>query len=138
MIREFIQTNPRISIIIISGLVSLFISFINYILLDDEKRTKLMKGKEKQKEFRNMMKEHKGNPSKMMELQKEMMAHNMEFMKENFKHSFRPMLITALPILVVFWWIKDVFPEILPGWFWWYLISAIVFSIAFRKVFKLP
>ncbi|MDP4039330.1 MAG: EMC3/TMCO1 family protein [Candidatus Pacearchaeota archaeon] len=130
-LKEFIIANPKISIIVISGLISLFISLVNYFVMDKEK---VMKGKERQKELQKEIKANKDNPSKIMELQKEMMSH----VGENFKHSLKPMMITMLPILVVFWWIKDIFAESFSGWFWWYLISAIVFSIIFRKIFKLP
>ena len=131
MLKELIVANPKVSIVIISGLVSLFISLVNYFVMDKEK---VKSGRERQKELQKEMKEHKGNPSKMMELQKEMMSH----VGENFKHSLKPMMITMLPILIVFYWIRNVFAEVLSGWIWWYLVSAIVFSMVFRKVFKLP
>lgn len=130
-ITDIIQANPKISIIIISGFVSLFISLVNYFVLDKDK---VKAGKEKQKKLQAEIKLHKDNPQKMMELNKEMMGH----VGENFKHSFRPMLITLIPILVVFAWIRNVFTDVLSGWIWWYLVSAIIFSMVFRKVFKLP
>ena len=126
-----IQVNPKVSIIIISGLVSLFISAVNYFVMDKDKVRAM---KEKQKKMKEEMKLHKGNPQKMMEINKQMMGDSME----NMKHSFKPMFITLIPILVVFAWIKNVFTDVLSGWIWWYLVSAIVFSIIFRKVFKLP
>jgi len=128
---EIIQANSKISIILISGLVSLFISLVNYFVLDKEK---VKEGRAKQKKLQEEIKQHRDNPQKMMELNKEMMSH----MGNNFKHSFRPMLITLIPILVVFAWIKNVFDGLLDGWIWWYLVSAIAFSMIFRKVFKLP
>ena len=45
---DIIQTNPRASIIVIAGIVSFFISLINYFVLDKEK---MKKSKEKQKEL---------------------------------------------------------------------------------------
>ena len=129
--QEIITSNPKFSIVVISGFVSLLIRLVNYFVMDKEK---VKSGRERQKELQNQMKEHKSNPQKMMELQKEMMSH----VGENFKHSLKPMMITMIPILVVFYWIRNIFTDILPGWIWWYLVSAIVFSMIFRKVFKLP
>ena len=131
MVKELIIANPKLSIIVISGLVSLFISLVNYFVMDKEK---VKNSRERQKELQGQMKEHKGNPAKMMEIQKEMMSH----VGENFKHSLKPMMITLIPILIVFAWIRNVFTGVLSGWIWWYLVSAIVFSMIFRKVFKLP
>ena len=133
MVIELIQAYPRWSIIVISGFVSLFISLINYFVLDKEK---VREGKARQKELNKQMKESKHDPVKTMEIQKELMSHAMQ----NMKNSFRPMLITIIPILVIFWWIKGIFAEttIASVWLWWYIGASIVFSIIFRKVFKLP
>ena len=131
MIEEIILLNPQVGIVFLAGLISLFISSVNYFVMDKEK---VRNGKERQKELQKQIKEHKENPEKMMKLQKEMMSH----MGENFKHSLKPMMITMLPILVVFYWIRDVFSEALVGWFWYYLVSALIFSMIFRKLFKLP
>jgi uncharacterized membrane protein (DUF106 family) len=130
-INDIIIANPRISIVVFAGIVSLFISFVNHLVLDKDK---VRTSKAKQKELRLKMKEHKHDTTKVMKYQKEMMSDSME----NMKHSFKPMLITMLPILVVFYWIKGIFTGILEGWIWWYIISAIVFSLVFRKLFKLP
>ncbi len=133
MIVDIIQNSPRISIVVIAALVSLFISAINYFVLD---KNKLRESRKRQKELQVQMKQYKNDPSKQMELSKEMVNHSME----QFRHSMKPMIITLIPVLVVFWWIKGVFIEttLAGSWFWWYLVSAIIFSFAFRKVFKLP
>ena len=130
---ETIQANPRISIIIIAGLVSFFISLINYFVLD---KVKVKTMKARQKEINKEIKAVKGDAVKTMELQKELMSHTME----NFKHSMKPMFITMIPVLVVFWWIKGIFEEttLASSWLWYYIIAAIAFSLVFRKVFKLP
>jgi uncharacterized membrane protein (DUF106 family) len=130
---ELIQAWPRASIILISALVSLFINGVNYLVLDKDK---MRESREKQKQFREQMKVHKDNPQKMMEINKEMMSH----MGENMRHSLKPMLITFLPIILVFGWIRGAYAEttIASQWFWYYFVSAIAFSILFRKLFKLP
>jgi len=133
MINEIIQLYPKTSIIVFAGLISLFITIVNYFVLDKDK---VKDSKKKQKELRLEMKDLKDNPVKMMELQKEQMSHAMT----NMKHSFKPMFITIIPILVFFWWIKARYVDTTLGgsWFWYYLVSAIFFSIVFRKIFKLP
>lgn len=133
MIIEFINAQPRTSIIIISILVSFFISLINFFVLDKEK---MRTSRARQKELQQEMKKYKDNPAKVMEMQKEMMSH----VGDSFKHSLKPMLITLIPILLVFSWIRGVFLEttIAKTWFWYYLISAIAGSLVFRKLFKLP
>ncbi|NCO11520.1 hypothetical protein CO038_03960 [Candidatus Pacearchaeota archaeon CG_4_9_14_0_2_um_filter_39_13] len=130
---EFIQANPRVSIIGIAVLISFFISLVNFFVLDKEK---IRDSKKRQKELQQSMKEYKDDPAKIMELNKEMMAH----VGDSFKHSLKPMIITVVPILIVFGWIKGVFAEttIAGSWFWWYLGSAIASSLIFRKLFKLP
>ena len=134
MIIEIIRAHPRLSIIAISAVVSLFISLINYLVLDKEK-VKSMKAR--QKELQKEMKEHKHNQAKIMELNKELLENTMITMK----NSFKPMLITIIPVLAVFWWIRGgVFEEtvIASTWLWYYIGSALVFSLIFRKIFKLP
>jgi len=130
---DLIQANPKISVILIAVVISFFISLINFFVLDKEK---IRESRKNQKELQKKMKEHREDPVKMMELNKEMMVHVVE----NFKHSLKPMLITIIPILIVFGWIKGVYSEttIAGSWFWWYLIAAIVSSLIFRKLFKLP
>lgn len=130
---ELIQTYPRTSILVIAVLVSFFISLINFFVLD---KKKVKAGRERQKELQKQMKASRDNPAKMMEMQKELMSNTME----NLKHSFKPMLITLVPILVVFAWIKGIFAEttIAGTWFWYYLGGAIAASLVFRKLFKLP
>jgi uncharacterized membrane protein (DUF106 family) len=92
--------------------------------------------KAKQKLLQEEMKNHKDNPSKVMELQKELMGHAAESMK----HSFKPMIITFLPIIIFFGLIRNWYltTEIASSWLWYYIGGSIVSSIAFRKLFKLP
>ena len=128
-----IQAYPTTSIILFGLAISFLISLVNYFMLDKERMREL---KKKQKDIQAEMKTHKENPEKVMALQKEMMSHAMESMK----HSFKPMLITIIPILIFFSFIKGVYTTtiIAKTWIWWYIGSSIVGSIIFRKVFDLP
>lgn len=132
---SFIQANPKLSIIAFSLVVSLFISLVNYFVLDKEKMHEI---KRKQKDLQQQMKIHQkaGNKEKMMEIQKEILSHSGDMLK----HSFKPMIITLIPILIFFGYVRNVFAttSIANSWIWWYIGSAIAGSAIFRKVLKLP
>ena len=135
VITEFIQSNAwnaRISIVVLSFLVTLFITVVTYYMTD---RVRMKELKEKQKRLRKEIKQHRDNPQKMMELNKQM----MEDMPEQLKHSFKPMLITMIPILIVFTWLRATFAltAIAGSWFWWYIGTSIFFSISLRKLLGL-
>jgi len=132
-IQPFMQSNPRTSVIIASLLISFFISLVNYFVLNKEKMHEI---KGKQKALQEEMKKHKDNPEKLMELQKEMFSH----MGETMKHSMKPMLITFIPLIILFPILRGMLltTEIAGTWFWWYLGSSIIGSMVFRKLLKLP
>ena len=131
-ISEIIQTNPKISIIIISFLVTLLMTSIRYFVTD----RKLMRDiKDKQKFVREEMKKHRDNPDKMIELNKQLMEHFPAQMKQTFKL----MIITMIPVLIIFSWMRNAFAvtEIATSWIWWYIVASIVFGIILGKLFKL-
>ena len=127
---ELIQANPKVSIILIAIAVT-FVSMMVTMLFTD--RTKMKELKNKQTACQALLKQHKGNTAKMMEIQKEMMACSMEQMRAGFK----PMLITFIPFIILFGIIRNVFTSVLGGWFWYYLITALVSSMILRKILKL-
>jgi len=130
---SLIQLYPKTSVIIIGVLVSFFISVVNYFVLDKDK---MRESKAKQKALQEEIKLHKDNPTKAMELQKEMMSHAMDSMK----HSFKPMLITFLPIVLFFGLVRNWYAttEIAKTWIWYYIGGSIASSMLFRKWFNLP
>ena len=127
-ITELIQNSPRISIIIISLIVTIFITAVRYFMTDREKMKEI---KERQKELRREMKEFKDHPEKMMEINKKM----LEDFPEQMKQSFKPMLITIIPIIIIFGWMKSVYAvtAIAGTWLWWYIGASIIFSIILSK-----
>lgn len=133
MIVEFIQAYPRWSIIIVGLLIAFFIQLINFLVLDKKAMREL---KQKQKDIRAQMKEHKHDLEKQKQLSNELLAHSMA----SIKHSFKPMLITMVPALLALVFIKGVFSEtsIASSWIWYYISAALVGGIVFRKLFKLP
>jgi uncharacterized membrane protein (DUF106 family) len=129
MIKELILLSPKLSIIILAFAVTLILTLITKKFTN---QTRMKELKSKQKECQTKMKEHKGNPDKLNELQKELMSCSGEMMK----HSLKPMLITMIPILFLFNWVRGIFvlTEIAKSWIWYYIISSMVSSIALRKI----
>mgnify|MGYP001054910054 CR=1 FL=1 len=125
---SWIIANPKVSILIISFLVTLFITIIRYYMTDREKMKAL---RDKQKALRAEMKEHKGDPDRMMKINQQM----LEDMPEQLKMSFKPMLVTMIPILLIFSWMRSTYAltSLAGSWLWWYIISSIVFSIILSK-----
>ena len=129
---ELIQNNPRLAIIILSLIVTLFITIVTYFMTD---RVRMKEIKAKQKALRLEIKKYKHDPAKMMELNKQM----MEDMPEQLRHSFKPMLVTIIPLLILLGWLRATFADtaISSTWIWWYIGSSIVFSMSLRKIFGL-
>lgn len=94
------------------------------------------------KKYQDAMKEVKDDPAKTSELSKKAMGVNMKYMKQTFK----PMLITMVPFILIFWWLRGVFDTtvVIPlsfwpghlGWIGTYIIFSMVFTTLFRKILK--
>jgi uncharacterized membrane protein (DUF106 family) len=130
-LKEWMITNPKLSIIFISFTVTLIITLINKFFTNQERIKEI---KKRQKEIQEKIKEHtkRNEKDKILELQKEILDGSMEL----FKHSLKPLIISLIPILLIFWWIKDVYSTttIAKSWIWYYIVSAIIFSIILRKI----
>ena len=129
VLKDWMIANPKVSIILLSFLVTLVMTLVTKKFSNQVRMKEL---KEIQKGFNAKMKENKGNPDVVMNIQKEMMGTSMELMK----HSLKPMLVTFLPLLILFWWIRGVYTEVLSGWIWWYIGAGIASSIILRKALK--
>ncbi len=129
MITELMTTYPKESVILISFLITLIMTLITK-KFTDQNRMKELKGIQKACQIK--LKDNAGNPAKMAEIQKEMMSCSMELLK----HSFKPMIFTMIPLLILFWWIRGVYSPILSGWLWWYLGAGIISSLVLRKLLK--
>ena len=132
MLGEIISAYPRISIVAIGFVVTLFSMLVSKYVIDQNAMKEL---KDKHKKAQESMKAHKGNMDKMAELQKEVMGYSMEMMR----HSFKPMLITMIPLLLIFGFIRNTFSQtsIATSWFWYYLVTAMAFSFLLRKPLKM-
>tara|TARA_B100000315_G_C14422133_1_gene516068 strand:- start:607 stop:936 length:330 start_codon:yes stop_codon:yes gene_type:complete len=96
----------------------------------NQTRMKELKGIQKAAQKR--MKEFKDNIEEQKKIQKEIMEGSMELMK----HSFKPLIITFIPLILVFWWIRGIYTEtiIAASWLWWYIGASLISSIALRKI----
>jgi len=105
-----INLNPFWGIVILSLSISLLIVVI-YKLATDQKEMKRLKNE--QKEYQKKLKSLKSDPAEMMKVQKEAMKQNLAYMK----HSFKPTLITFIPIILIFGWMNAhlAFEPIYPG-----------------------
>jgi len=127
LIEEWMIAYPEASILIIAFLVTLVMTLVTKKFTDQNRMKEL---KKIQKACQIKIKDAKGDMQKQAKINQEVMACTMELMK----HSFKPMLITMIPIILLFSWVSGVYTAVLKGWFWWYFGGAIVSSIALRKV----
>lgn len=129
VIKELITTYPKVSIIIISFLITFGLTLFTKKFSNQKRMREL---KDIQKACQIQLKNNKGNPQELQKIQKQMMECSMELMK----HSFKPTLYTMAPLLILIFWIKGIYSTVLPGWIWWYIVTGVVSSIILRKVLK--
>lgn len=131
MIMEFILGYPKISIIVFSALITLTSTGITAWLTDQEHLKSL---KDKQKELNKKLKTSKPGEKLFQEIQMEILQISGIMMKAQFK----PMMITIVPFLILFAWLRQTYNPILGNsWIFYYIISSIVFSSIYRKLFKM-
>lgn len=129
-INAIITLYPIISIIIFSGIITL-LSTLATLWMTNQNHLRSLK--ERQKQIQLDMKKCKPGEKLFDELQSEMLQISMTMMKSSFK----PLLITFVPFILLFAWIRDIYTPLLPHWIWYYIISSLVFSMIYRKVFKM-
>lgn len=130
--------SARISVIVVAFILTLLITLV-YKFFTDQKVLKAIKGEVK--ELQQEMKKFRDNPEKMMQINKDIMSKNAIVMKSSFK----PLIITLVPVLLIFSWLRTTFSDagdlinifgLKFGWFGTYVIFSIIFSIALRKLLK--
>lgn len=117
------------SIIIVGVLVTLLTTLVTKYFTNQNRMKEL---KEIQKACRIKIKENSNNPQELEKINKQVMECSMEMMK----HSFKPMFITFIPLIILIYWLRGVYTIVLPSWIWWYIISSVIASIALRKLLK--
>jgi|SRR3989344_4120309 len=123
------------SLIIISFILALLTTLVYKYFTDQDALKKI---KEDNKKIQEEIKANKDNPQKMAELQKE--ALHKGFI-EPMKHQIKPMIITILPFILIFGWLRTTYADvgsIFLGleWFWTYFIFSFIFSMILRKALK--
>jgi uncharacterized membrane protein (DUF106 family) len=141
----FLVFGDAVGVIIISVLLTFLITLFYKFFTNQE----LMKALKKElKSLQKEMKTLKEDPEKFMKAQKKAMQKNLEYMK----HSMKPTLITFIPLILIFGWLRFRFADAgdvivwgfnIPlfgtglGWLGTYFFSAVISSIIFRKLFKI-
>ncbi|MEK6983313.1 MAG: EMC3/TMCO1 family protein [Nanoarchaeota archaeon] len=90
------------AIILVSLIVSILMTLVTKFMTD---QTAIKNLKEETKEVQRQFKESRNNPQKLVELQKK----QTRLMMEQFRHSFKPTLITLVPLFLIFGWMSSVF-----------------------------
>ncbi|RLI91520.1 MAG: hypothetical protein DRO89_03835 [Candidatus Altiarchaeales archaeon] len=127
-------------IALISIGLAIMSALVRKAVLDQDK---MRETKEKLKKYQEEMKKatKSGDTKRLQKSQAEMMKLTME----NLKHSFRPTLITFVPFILVFTWLKDQYGSAGTvvslfgfnlGWFWWYLLCAMTVSLIINKLLE--
>jgi len=141
------QQNNLIGVLVVSLFVSFVITVATAKLVDQ----KLMKKyKKKIKVYQDQMSDlqKNGDTKKVQKVQGKMMSMQGEMMKLSFK----PMIYTMLPIVVIFGWLHHVIPRevmvvILPfsipkygttlGWLGWYIFCSMPMSTLLKKIMNI-
>jgi len=139
VIVEILQQNTLLSIIGISAALALGSTLV-YKFATDQALVKAIR--EEVKKIQVEMKENKGNPQKLAELQNKVMPLNLKLMSQ----SFRPMLITIVPFIILFALLGRVYGTMIVvplsfweghlGWIGTYIIFSIIFTTLLRKALK--
>jgi len=136
-----------VSIFIVSAILTLLLIFV-YKWTTNQKE--MEENKKRQKEIQEELKQNKDNIEKTKELSSELSTIAMK----SLKLSFKPMLFTFIPVIIIFALLKEMYKvaEIgniiywgknIPivgdggGWFFCYFVLSLVFSIIFSKIFKI-
>lgn len=99
VLKPLLGLPPILMVLIVSFGVTIFTTLV-YWLVTDQKKMK--SHKKRMKEINKEMKNNKHDISKVQELQNELLKINGEYMK----HSFKPTIITLIPLLILFGWMN--------------------------------
>jgi len=139
MVFSLVGGDSAIQIALVSFALAFMSAMVTKVFLSEEGKAARERLKEIQKDMKKAQK--KGEMKKMQKLQGEM----MNSMMESFRHQFKPMLITFLPFILVFYWLRDTYGELGPmvtifgfdlHWLGWYLICILIVSIPLNKLLK--
>ena len=127
--------NLVIGMTILVLLLSVFMTLIQKYTTDQKT---LREMREEQKKLQEDMKKFQVGSKEHTELSMK----SMKSIGPMFKLSMRPIIYTAIPIILLFRWFTDYFAVVdfkffgFLSWFWFYLLGSIIFSSILRKVLK--
>jgi len=133
--------NLTLGMLIIVLIINILTTIIQKYATDQEALREL---KKEQKILQEEMKKYRDHPEKMAELSKKQFA----FFPRTMKLTSRAIMFTGVPFILFFRWFGDIFlaMEVTTGvpvrflgflsWFWFYLISTMIFSGFLRKWLK--
>jgi uncharacterized membrane protein (DUF106 family) len=126
--------NVTVGMLLISALLALITTLMQKYFTDQDTLRKL---KAEQKLLQQEMRKFEKDPQKLLQLQKK----QLEFIPKTMDLTMRPLIFTAVPIILLFRWFNDFFltysADKIFGfmtWIWAYLLFSIIFSAIFRKV----
>ncbi|MEA3248487.1 MAG: EMC3/TMCO1 family protein [Nanoarchaeota archaeon] len=126
-----VMENPYVSLAVISLVVTLVSTLAQKWLTNQEHMKSLKKRqKEIQKELKNCKEEH---------ILKELNLEMLNLTGIMMKSSMKPMLVTIVPFLILFSWLRGIYggeEPLVAGWIWYYLGFSVVSSMILRKVLK--
>lgn len=96
--------NPVLTVLVIAFIISLISTVANKLLVDQDEMNAIQ---ERSKDFQNRVRDaqKRGDGKELAKLQ----AEQAEMMKDQsamMKNSFKPMIVTMVPILLIFWWMR--------------------------------
>ena len=94
-----VEYNGTLAIIVIAFVIALITTIAHKYMTN---QVVVKNSRAEMKKLQKKMKQHKDNPSKMMEIQSKLLGHNKDVMKESFK----PMFITFIPVIIIFGWLN--------------------------------
>jgi len=161
---NLLPVNEKVSIMVgiffVSALIAIITTAVTVKVIDQEE---MKINKKKLKDFQKKMNEarEKGDEKKLKKITAEM----MEIQGEVMRDSFKPMMYTMAPIILVFSWLRQYellqtfilknsylvsLPFNLPrlpfgwhpggpvlGWLGWYIVCSFMTSTVVRKIFKI-
>ena len=124
-----------LGMVILVFILSLFMTLVQKYTTDQKTMREM---KEEQKRLQEEMKKFQAGSKEHTELGMK----SMKMMGPMFKLGMRPIIYTAIPIILLFRWFADYFVLVdfrffgFFSWFWFYLLGSIIFSSILRKIMK--
>jgi len=131
-----LKWNVSLGMTFLIFIITVITTFIQKYTTDQEELKKI---REEQKTIQEEMKKNKQDQKKIEELTKR----NMELVSKTFSMTSKSILITGIPLILLYRWFNDYFVSInnmkifgFFGWIWFYILASLIFSSLLRKWLK--